>query len=157
MTRLSRFARGDGGRSVRLAVSPRALRAWIASCIPILASGCFFYLPLVEERMNQAPVIVSTNPEAGDTIVLSTETTLVWVLVDDEDDDPSELTYLWTMDGEWEMGPVTIINDDPVFGSVLELSREEQYDGRQLRCRVYDSGGGSTEVSWPVEVPAEAR
>ena len=120
------------------------------------AGGCFFWLPFVPEAQNVAPTIERSDPPPGTPVVMNTETVVVFVVVED-DNDPESLEYIWTVEGLGEQGVAQPINTGTVYGSRLTLQRNEVYDGRTLRCWVYDSFGESDDRDWIISVPEEAR
>lgn len=137
----------------------RALRsrAWHVFCIPaLLSSGCYFWLPLVEEQPNEPPEIRESYPAEGERLDLDLPEVIVYVRVVDKND-PEELSYQWEVNGLGEEGRTEpLAAGSNIYGSRLTLPRDTLYDGRELQVTVVDSFGDSDQRSWLIVVPEEA-
>jgi hypothetical protein len=115
-------------------------------------SGCFFWLPLVEEQSNMQPVIEYSSPELEGVLLLDSPTgSVAWVAVSDPDEDDT-IEYLWTIDGLGPQATATAFVNQNYQGSKITLMADPLYDGRTLTCMVYDSRGASTRATWEIEV-----
>jgi hypothetical protein len=129
---------------------------WHALCFALFLPGCPFVLPLIEEQENMAPVIVESDPREGDELELSMPSTVVYVVVEDEND-LEALTFLWTIERSGEQGNTTPLADGPRRGSALRLDPDPRFDGRLLTVRATDSFGESARREWIIRVPEEAK
>ena len=116
----------------------------------LLCTGCYYWPEPVEQSLNTAPTIVSSDPPAGETLIISTSTVTVFVVVED-DTDPTSLEYIWTISSLGEQGTSQDMPGNTI-GSWLVLDADSLYDGRTLRVRVTDTQGAGTETTWPIQV-----
>jgi hypothetical protein len=118
-----------------------------------VSSGCYFWLPLVEEQSNMSPEIEYSSPELNSIFVLDAPSgSVAWVAVTDPDEGDT-MEYLWTIDGLGPQATATAFVNEHYQGSAITLQPDALYDGRTLTCMVYDSRGASTRATWEIEVP----
>ena len=130
----------------------KGLRYWHMVCIVFYTSGCFFYLPPVEQNSNVAPVIEYSSPEPEDVLRIDTVTgSVAWVSVYDEDEG-DVMEYLWTITGLGPQGTSQAFVTGNYRGSSIQLPMDPIYNGRVLTCTVYDKAGASDRRSWSIEV-----
>lgn len=153
---MSRFVASAWPSATPGTVSTGALRLWHAACMSIGLSGCYFWLPLVEEPMNVPPTITASYPAEGETWVLEPGLNKAFVRVQDPDDGhAARLEYFWTVGRFGEQGTAVPITGNEV-GSWLHLIADEKYDGSILTLRVTDPQGGADDIRWELSVPEEA-
>jgi hypothetical protein len=130
----------------------KGLRRWYAACIFMLTSGCFFFLPLLEEEPNMPPVIEFSNPEPDGVFLLNSPTgSVAWIAVTDPDPDDT-VEYLWTISGLGPQGSAQAFVNKNYQGSSITLAPDSVYEGRTLSCAVYDSIGASARISWTIAI-----
>lgn len=132
----------------------RLPHAWYVPCIPVLASGCYFWLPFVPEAQNVGPTIDRSSPAEGEPLRMTSETVVVFITVIDPND-PEKLEYFWYIDNLGQQGVAMPVTGNSIYGSQLTLQRNELYDGRTLQVLVSDSFGERDDRSWLIEVPPE--
>jgi hypothetical protein len=115
-----------------------------------LCTGCYYWPDPLEQSLNTAPEIVSSDPPAGESFVIATSNATAFVVVED-DEDATALEYIWTISSLGEQGTSQDMTGNTV-GSWLFLEADMLYDGRTLRVRVTDSMNAGTEMSWPIQV-----
>ena len=106
-----------------------------------------------------APEIVDSDPKPGDSLLVDSDPTYVWVVVQDQND-VENLDYLWTISGEgpqpWE--PLSNVGENQnIMGSMVKLARNPNHDGRTLQVQATDSFGATVVQEWEISVPEEAR
>jgi hypothetical protein len=114
-----------------------------------LSSGCYFWLPIIEENPNVEPEILESRPSIGDEVVVDLPEVVVFVVVQDEND-PEGLEYNWSIDGIGQIPHQTLGGN--LTGSMVTLSQLPEYDNRYLHCTVYDSYSASVSVEWLINV-----
>lgn len=132
----------------------RILR-WHAFCIPLSASGCFFFLPLTPEEDNVAPEILISVPDEGEDLILDRDPWLAYVIADDEDGDP--LVCEWVVDGFGSVGSGDAAVNQGRYGCTLSLPRNPDYDGHTLTVYVIDPYNDFAERSWAIDDPTVTR
>ena len=110
-----------------------------------------FWLSPIEEQSNVAPTILQSSPDQGDTLVIDLDQFLAFVRVTDENDQDS-LTYVWSIEPGGGTISHVLMSDENGSQSVVTLEKKSEYDGRILRCTVYDGYGESATRQWDIEV-----
>ena len=130
----------------------RRLVRWIAPCMAVGASGCFYFLPLVPVEDNVPPTLVRASPTRDGTVVVTDRGAVAYIVVSDQDN-AEEVTFLWEMTGEGILsGAQTIPDGATRRASQIRLAPEPRYDGATLTVRASDNSGTNVEVSWSVTV-----
>lgn len=123
---------------------------WHGICLILTQSGCFYTLPFIEIEDNVRPEIVISSPAAGDTLVISSSTAMAWVAAADPDD--ASLRCQWFVDGFKDLGAGIPIVDDELPGCYIYVENDPDFDGRTLRCIIFDASQASDEIRWPIDV-----
>lgn len=129
------------------------LLTWHGICLLLMQSGCFYTLPFVEVEDDVPPEITITSPSAGDTLVISGPTAMAFVSAVDPDDDA--LFCQWFIEGYQDLGAGTPISNGDQLGCYIYVNNDADYDGRTLRCIIFDDSHESDEVIWPIDVLEE--
>ncbi len=128
------------------------LGTWYALCCSFTLSGCFFFLPLVEEEPNMPPVIEFSNPEPNGVLHINSPAgSVAWIAVTDPDPHDT-VEYLWTIEGLGPQGTAQAFVNKNYQGSSITLPADANLDGRQLTCTVFDNIGASTRIGWEIAV-----
>lgn len=116
----------------------------------LMLTGCFYTLPFVEVKDDVAPEITITSPAEGDTLVISGPSAMAYVSAVDPDDET--LACKWFVEGYEDLGAGEPIVSDEQLGCYINVSNDIDYDGRTLRCVIFDDSFESDEATWPIEV-----
>lgn len=120
--------------------------------ISLSMSGCFFFLPLLEEEPNLPPIIEFSYPEADQVFRLDSPAgSVAWIAVTDPDKNDT-VEYQWTIGGLGPQGTASAFVNNEYRGSAIRLPPDSVFDGRSLLCTVFDSMGASVQISWQIEV-----
>lgn len=153
VTWLSRTPQGALRRASTPGRNYGGFSVWHGLCIILTQSGCFYTLPFIEVEDNVPPEIRITSPAAGDTLVISSTTAFAYVTAEDPDDDT--LLCKWFVDGYEDLGSGKPIIDEDLPGCYINVNNDPLYDGRTLRCIIYDAAFDSDEITWPIDVLQE--
>jgi|GEM_PF-1223923 len=130
----------------------RRLGTWLAACITLLSTGCFYFLPLIPVEKNVPPEIVRASPTPNTPVVIDDRGAVVYLVVADQDD-AEALSFIWELTGEGILsGAQTIPDGATRRASQIRLPTEARFDGATLTVTATDGGDSQVTASWPVIV-----
>lgn len=147
---------------------------WHVLCILPLASGCFFFLPLIPVEENMPPEIISSYPAPDEPLVLGYDPTFAFVMVEEPNGDPFECWWYVPTTDFMEAGTLLRFNEDGedggetadtgarVSGCQVNLFPDPDYenyasfDGKTLYCDITDQPTSDVvRISWPIDFIGE--
>lgn len=151
LTSMSRTGPATGRPAPYDAVHWLIIGTWRASCLTLCSalSGCYFFLPFIEDTQNVPPVIDVSSPAEGGDLVFQGEQYTAFVIALDDDGDT--LSFVWTIEGHGIQANAEPFQSSGLQGSQLQLQRQADYDGRTLSVNVYDPSGESARRSWIID------
>ena len=103
-------------------------------------------LACAEPEDNRAPEVIEEGFANGSTIEVDGDGVLVYVVVEDPEEDP--VTFVWELS---EGGTPESTGIVARVGSQVDLDQDPALDGQTLRCAISD-GTNTIERSWPLVV-----
>ena len=118
-----------------------------------MGAGCYIG-PINVYDTNDAPTFtLQSIAPPGDVLELTLPENYIWVIVDDDQEEPLEFYWVIERLTIIENAEPVYVNNTSTYGSQVMLEPNSDYDGRLLSCTVRDVGGQEDTISWTLEVP----